>query len=192
MAKLRLSVVPVLLLVAVQAGCTTMPMPVPVDDFSSVELPSLACDISAKQIPLATRLRNDTGGDIVFNLEGDRGPPYNPWYLGYRVYSSLPGGPYELVHNSGHDSVWNRIVRVLPGESVDLNVPLFGLRPADYRHWFRIELRDSENRSYWTAPFALCSVPRALCGCPPPGGVAVGLQAPSQACTASSASDRCE
>ena len=191
MAKLRLSAIPALLLAAMSAGCTTLPGPVEV--VSSFDLPPLACDTMAKQIPLATRLRNDTGGDIVFNLEGDRGPPYNPWYLGYRVHSSLPGGPYELVHNSGHDSVWNRIVVISPGESVDFNVPLFGLRPADYRRWFRIELRDSRNRSYWTAPFALCAVPRALCGCPPPGGVAVGLQAqPAQACAATSAGDRCQ
>jgi len=196
MAKPRLSVgVPVLtalLLAVLQAGCATYAAPGAGEDvIASFDLPPLACDTSAKFIPLATRLRNDTGGDIVFYLEGDHPPPYDPWYMGYRVHSGPPGGQFTLVHNSGHDSVWNRQVTIHPGEAVDFNVPLFGLRPSDYRRWHRIELRDSRNRSYWTAPFSLCGLPRGACGCPPPGGVAVGLQAPSQTCPVTAAGDRC-
>jgi hypothetical protein len=66
--------------------------------------------------------------------------------MAYRVYASAPGEPYELVHNSGHDSEWDRTVTVAPGDSVMFNVPIFGLRPADYYHYFphRIPRREEQ------------------------------------------------
>ena len=183
MAKLGSCAVGVLLLVALQVGCAAMPRGAQ-SLRSSLAAPRPLCDTSVRYIDLAIRFRNTTNRDIGFHLVGDRGPPFDPWYLGYRVHSSAPGGPFELVHNSGHDSEWTRTVVIAPGDSADFSVPLFGLRPADYYRYFRIELRDSNRRSYWTPVFELCSVSQAGCGCPRPGGLAVTSQAPGQACPA--------
>ncbi len=183
MARLRFSAFPLPLLAALQAGCAAMPerahTPSP-----SLEAPRPTCDTSIGTISLAARIRNDSGAEIEFNLDGDRGPPYDPWYLGYRVHSSAAGEPYRLVHNSGHDSVWTRTVAIAPGNSADFNVPMFGLRPADYARQFRIELRDSKGRSYWTPAFELCAVSRANCGCPQLGALAANPRAPGQVCPA--------
>lgn len=181
MAMRRFSTFPVLLLAALQVGCAAMPgragyLP------SSLEVPRPSCDTSIRYIQLSARLRNTTDGDIAFHLVGDRGPPVDPWYLGYRVYSSAPGEQFRLVHNSGHDSEWTRTLVISPGDSVEFNIPIFGLRPADYYRYFRIELRDSERRSYWTPAFELCPVSQSSCGCPLPGSLAVGSQAPRQVC----------
>src|SRR3990167_336957 len=191
MVKLTFSPFPVLLLVALQVGCAAMPGRV--DAFrSSPAVLSPTCDTSVKVIALTTRTPNHADRDIEFHLDGDRGPPFDPWYLGYRVHSSAPGEPFRLVHNSGHDAVWTRTVAIAPGNSAEFNIPIFGLKPADYHHYFRIELRDSKGRSYWTPVFDLCSVSRARCGCPRLGAVAVSSQAPLQSCPAAPAGDRCE
>lgn len=175
---------PVMLLAALQIGCAATPS----YDHAvrpTVIVPRPSCDTSIRHIQLAARIQNASTGDIRFHLDGDRGPPYDPWYMGYRVHSSAPGGPFELVHNSGHDSVWTRTLAIAPGNSAEFNIPVFGLRPADYLRHFRIELRDSKGRSYWTPIFDLCSVSRASCGCPDQGGLAVGRpQVPGQVCSA--------
>jgi hypothetical protein len=158
-----------------------------------VPLPRAACDTSVKTLPLVARLRNTLGGEIRFNLEGGHPPPYDPWYMGYRVYSGGPGEPFGLVHNSGHDSIATGSVVIPPGGFADFNVPIFGLRPSDYRRYFRIVLRDTKGRAYWTPAFDLCSVPRVVCGCPGPGGLAVisPTAAPAQACPTGPARDAC-
>jgi hypothetical protein len=181
MAKLRSCAYPVLLLAALQAGCTD----VPVRSYAVRSIPAPirpACDTSVKYIELVGSIQNTTGAAISFHLDGDRGPPYDPWYLGYRVHSSAPGEPFQVVHNSGHDSEWTRTLTIAPGDSAVFSIPIFGLRPADYLRYFRIELRDSNRRSYWTPAFELCTFAPANCGCPRPGAPAVGLQAPRQAC----------
>jgi hypothetical protein len=191
MAKLNFSAFSVLLLSALQVGCAAMPGRA--DAFrSSPEVLRPICDTSVRYIPLIVRIPNDSNGDVVFNLDGDRGPPFDPWYLGYRVHSSAPGEPFRLVHNSGHDSIWTRTVAIAPGSSADFNTPIFGLRPADYRRYFRIELRDSRGRSHWTPVFDLCSVSRARCGCPRLSALVVRSQAPGHACPVVPAGDRCE
>ena len=175
MAKLRFSACPVLLLALLQAGCVSAPDRT--DELGAIaDAPRPTCDTSVDYIYVAARIRNDTHGEIEFNLDGNRGPPYDPWYLGYRVHSGGPGAPYGRVHNSGHDSVWTGAVSIAPGDSADFNVPIFGLRPADYLRYFRIELRDSKGRSYWTPPFELCAVAPVNCGCPRRGASATGPQ----------------
>lgn len=183
MTRLSFSTFPVLLLAAMQVGCAATPGRADVFR-SSWDVPHPACDTSVRYIYLATRIRNTTNADIEFHLVGDRGPRLDLWYLGYRVYSSAPGGAFQLVHNSGQDSEWTRTVSIAPGDSAEFNIPIFGLRPADYYRYFRIELRDSRRRSYWTRVFALCSVSQATCGCPRTGDLAVRSQAPGQFCPA--------
>lgn len=183
MAKLIFFAIPVLLLAAVQVGCAAIPRPnggLP----SHLEAPRPTCDTSVRYIYLAAKVRNTTSRDIEFHLDGQRGPRLDPFYMGYRVHSAAPGQPFRLVHNSGHDAVWNRTVAIAPGNSADFNVPIFGLKPVDYLRYFRIELRDSKGRSYWTPVFDLCSVSQATCGCPRLGVLAVGSQARRQACPA--------
>jgi hypothetical protein len=191
MAKHTFSAFSVLLLATLQVGCAAMPDRVYAPRSGSDVLRP-TCDTSVRYISLTARMPNGSNGDMQFNLVGDRGPPFDLWYLGYRVHSSAPGEPFELVHNSGQDSAWTRRVAIAPGNSADFNVPLFGLRPADYHRYFRIELRDSKGRSYWTPVFDLCSVSQARCECPRPGGLAVSSQASVQACPAVATRDRCE
>jgi hypothetical protein len=191
MAKLKFSGFSVLLLATLQVGCAGMPGRAGALR-SSLEAPRPVCDTSIGYIYLAARIRNETNSKIEFHLDGDRGPPFNPWYLGYRVHSSVPGEPFRLVHNSGHNSVWTRTVVIAPGNSAEFNVPIFGLRPGDYLSYFRIELRDSKGRSYWTPVFELCAVSRARCGCPRLSTLAVSSQAQAQVCPAAPAPERCE
>lgn len=181
MAKLRFSAFLVVLLAALQVGCVAMPERAGALR-SGLEAPRPTCDTSVRYIPLAARIRNDTNRDIEFNLVGDRGPPFDLWYMGYRAHSAAPGEPFRLVHNSGQDWAWTRKVAIAPGTSADFNVPVFGLRPADYLRYFRIELRDSKGWSYWTPVFDLCSVSRASCGCPRLGALAISSQAARQTC----------
>ena len=165
MAKLGSSAFSVLLLAAVQVGCAATPVRHEVIR-SPPEILRPACDTSVSYIDMVGTIANTTNAAITFNLDGDRGPPFDPWYLGYRVHSGGPGEPFELVHNSGHDSVWTGTVTIAPGDSTVFSIPIFGLRPADYLRYFRIELRDSKGRSYWTPVFELCAFSRANCGCP--------------------------
>ena len=183
MARIRFFAFPVFLFAALQVGCAAMPGRAN-GLRSSPEVPHPTCDTSIGTIYLAARLRNTTGEEIEFHLVGDRGPRLDPWYLGYRVHSSAPGQAFQLVHNSGHDSEWTRTVSIAPGDSAEFNIPIFGLRPADYYRYFRIELRDSKRRSYWTPEFELCAVSQATCGCPRVGDLAVSSQAPRQICPA--------
>ena len=189
--KFTFSTFSVLLLAALQVACAAMPHRADVLRSSS-EVLRPSCDTSVRYIALTARVQNDGNGDIEFHLDGDRGPPFDPWYMGYRVHSSAPGEPFRLVHNSGHDSVWTRTVAIAPGNSAQFNVPIFGLGPADYHRYFRIELRDSKGGSHWTPVFDLCSVSRARCRCPQLGALAISSQAPMPSCPAVSARDRCE
>ena len=191
MSRLRVLAPTVLLFAALQCGCATGPDR-PGALSASFDAPRAACDTSVRSIDLISRMPNGSGRDLAFNLVGDKGPPYDLWYMGYRVYEAAPGGPFELVHDSGHDSEWTRTVAIAPGSSADFHTPLFGLRPGDYRRYFRIELRDAKNQSYWTRVFELCAVLTANCGCPRPGMQAVGSQATQLACPTASASDRCQ
>ena len=181
--KLSFSPFSVLLLAALQVGCAAMPNRADALR-SSPEVLNPACDTSVRYISLTTRMTNHTSRDMEFHLDGDRGPPFDPWYLGYRVHASAPGEPLRLVHNSGHDSVWTRTVAIAPGNSAEFNIPIFGLRPADYHHYFRIELRDSKGRSHWSPEFDLCSVSRPRCGCPQLGALAVCSQVSVRSCPA--------
>lgn len=183
MAKFVFSTFSTLLLAALQVGCAAVPRPA-ASLPSHLEAPRPSCDTSVRVIYLAAKVRNTTGREIEFHLDGDRGPPFDPWYMGYRVHSAAPGEPFRLVHNSGHDAVWTRTVAIAPGDSADFNIPIFGLKPVDYLRYFRIELRDSKGRSYWTPVFDLCSVSRANCGCPRLGALAVSSQAGRQVCPA--------
>lgn len=152
-------------LAAVQAGCAGMSDHAePVR--SSLQALEPDCDTSVRYIDLVSRIRNDSKGDIEFNLVGDRGPPLDLWYMGYRVYASTPGEPFQLVHNSGQDSEWTRKVAIAAGSTGEFRTPIFGLRPADYYRYFRIEVRDSKSRSYWTPVFQLCSFARPAAGAP--------------------------
>ena len=163
MAKFVIFAISGLLLVVLQAGCAASP-PRPVM-FSSSPVPiHPTCDTSVAYLDLVGKVQNRGHGTIFFQLDDYNGSPFDPSHMSYRVYASVPGEPYELVHNSGHDSEWDRIVKVVPGDSVMFSVPIFGLRPADYYHYFRIEYRDSRNRSYWTREFDLCAV-NANCAC---------------------------
>jgi hypothetical protein len=190
MSRRRVFVLPLLLLAGQLSGCATGPDRPGVLS-ASFEPPAAACDTSVRSIDLLSRLANTSGGDLGFHLVGDKGPPYDLWYMGYRVYEAAPGGPFELVHDSGQDAQWTRTVAIAPGGSADFRTPLFALRPGDYHRWFRIELRDADNRSYWTRVFELCAVLTANCGCPRPSAQAVGWQGPPLACPTASAADRC-
>jgi hypothetical protein len=191
MAKLWFSAFPVLLLAALQPGCALVQGRADVP-LASPTAPNLGCDTTVKYIPLVARLRNTTNGVIEFYLQDDHVVPYGLWYLGYRVHSGAPGAPLSLVHNANHGSIPTRRIRLLPGDAADFDVPIFGLGPGDYRDHFRIELRDSDRRSYWSEQFDLCDVQPVNCGCPPPGGVAIGLRAAAQACPATASRDRCD
>ena len=183
MAKLIHFALPVLLLAALQVGCAATPRSAGVLP-SHLEAPRPACDTSVRYVYVAARVRNTTSRDIEFHLDGQRGPRLDPFYMGYRVHSAAPGEPFRLVHNSGHDAVWTRTVAIAPGNSAEFNIPIFGLKAVDYLRYFRIELRDTKGRSYWTPVFDLCSVSRANCGCPRLGASAVGSQARRQVCPA--------
>jgi hypothetical protein len=191
MSKLWFSAVPVLLLAALQSGCTMVRGRAEVP-LASLDAPNVACDTSVKYIPLVARLRNTTNGVIEFYLQDDHVAPYGLWYLGYRVHSGAPGASLSLVHNANHGSIPTRRIRLLPGDAADFDVPIFGLGPGDYRDHFRIELRDSDRRSYWSEQFDLCNVQPVNCGCPPRGGVTIGLRAAPQACAATVSRDRCD
>jgi len=180
MAKFVLSAVSGILIAALQTGCAASPAR-PELFRSSPEPIHPSCDTSVGYIQLVGKVRNRDHGNITFQLDDFGGPPYDPSYMSYRVYASAPGEPFELVHNSGHDSEWDRTVTIPPGDSVMFNVPIFGLRPADYYHYFRIEYRDAKNRSYWTREFDLCAV-STNCACPGRDATPAGERATSPAC----------
>jgi hypothetical protein len=163
MAKFMLFAVSGLLLAALQAGCAGDPAR-RVMARSTPEPIHPTCDTSVGYVQLVGKVRNRGHDNIAFQLDDYGGPPFDPSYMSYRVYASAPGEPYELVHDSGHDSQWDRTVTIAPGDSMLFNVPIFGLRPADYYHYFRIEYRDARNRSYWTREFDLCAV-TTNCAC---------------------------
>jgi len=180
MAKFMRFAVSGFLLATLQAGCAADPARHAMFR-SSPEPIHPTCDTSVDYVQLVGKVRNRGHGTIAFQLDDYNGPPFDPSYMSYRVYASAPGEPYELVHNSGHDSEWDRTVTVAPGDSVLFNVPIFGLRPADYYHYFRIEYRDARNRSYWTREFELCAV-TTNCGCPGRGATSAGEGAAGPAC----------
>ena len=180
MAKFMLSAVSGVLLAALQAGCASSPDR-PTMFRSSAEPIHPSCDTSVGYVQLVGKVSNRGHGTIAFQLDDYGGPPFDPSYMSYRVYASAPGEPFELVHNSGHDSKWDRVVTVAPGDSMPFNVPIFGLRPADYYHYFRIEYRDARNRSYWTREFELCAV-TTNCACPGGGVSTAGARATPLAC----------
>jgi hypothetical protein len=152
-------------LAAFQAGCAGLPKHAdPVR--SSLQPVQPTCDTSVRYIDLVSTIRNDSDREVEFNLVGDRGPPFDLWYMGYRVYASAPGEPFQLVHNSGQNSLWTRKVAIAAGSSAEFRTPLFGLRPADYHRYFRIQLRDAKSRSYWTPVFQLCAFARPATGAP--------------------------
>lgn len=167
----------VLLLAAVQAGCAASPTR-PEYYVQSLDPVQPTCDTSVGYVDLVGKVTNRTGTGVDFYLDDFKGPPVDPAYMAYRIWAGPPGGPLELVHNSGHDSIPDRLVRIAPGDSAMLHVPIFGLRPGDYHHYFRVEYRDSRNRSYWTPEFTLCAL-RASCGCPAPVATSAGLAAPA-------------
>jgi hypothetical protein len=194
MSKPRFHLLIAALLVGLQVGCGANSQPrVDLSD-SSGDGPRPRCDTSVRYIDMGTRIRNLSGASIEFHLVGRSGPRYDPWWLGYRVYSGDLGEYMPLVHNASRGSEWDGSVTVAPGDSVEFNTPLFGLRPSDYYRWFRIEMRDSKGRSYWTPPFDLCSVSRPTCGCPRTAAVAVAVGPPasSQACPVGPAPAHCE
>lgn len=168
MTKVGFSAIPAAFLAALQAGCAGMPNHADLVR-SSLQTVDPTCDTSVRTIDLVSRLPNHSDRDVEFNLVGDRGPPYDLWYLGYRVYAIAPGEPFRLVHNSGQDSVWTRTVAIAAGSSAEFRTPIFGLRPADYHRYYRIELRDANSRSYWTPVFELCSFSRPAAGAPARG-----------------------
>jgi len=172
MAKLGTSTILALVLAAL-AGCAATPPRLVV---AAPEIIHPACDTSVAYIDMVGTIRNDSNEVISFHLDDDRGPPFDLWYMGYIVYSGAPGEQFRLVHYSGHDSEWDRTVTIAPGDTAAFNIPLFGLRPADYLRYFRIELRDSKLRSYWTPVFELCAVSPVNCACPPQGAPAAGPQ----------------
>jgi hypothetical protein len=166
MAKLRRSVVPVLLLVALQAGCATSPGRL---SASIPEIVAPRCDVSVDYIDMVGLIRNTSNRQISFHLDDHRGPPFELWYMGYIVSSAAPGEEFRVVHYSGHDSEWDRTVTIAPGESATFSIPLFGLRPADYYRYFQIEIRSSDFETWRTPPFDLCAFAQRPCTCPPPG-----------------------
>jgi hypothetical protein len=180
MAKIMLSAISGILLAALLAGCAASPVR-PERFRSSPDPIHPTCDTSVGYIQLVGKVRNRSHGDIAFQLDDFAGPPYDPSYMSYRVYASAPGEPFELVHNSGHDSEWDRTVTVPPGDSVMFNVPIFGLRPADYYHYFRIEYRDARNRSYWTREFDLCAL-ASSCACAGRAATPTGERSAPPAC----------
>lgn len=191
MVKLWLCSIAVLLLAALQPGCASLHGRADVPR-ASLDAPNLGCDTSVKYIPLVARLRNTTNGVIEFYLQDDHVAPYGLWYLGYRVHSGAPGAPLSLVHNANHGSIATRRIRLQPGDAADFDVPIFGLGPGDYRDHFRIELRDSDRRSYWSEQFDLCGVQPVNCGCPPSASLSIGLRAAPKACPATASRDRCD
>lgn len=170
----------VLLLAALQAGCSAMPERRNALR-SSPEPLRPTCDTSVGYIDMVATIQNTSNAEISFHLDDDRGPPYDLWYLGYIVHSSMPGERFNVVHYSGHDSEWDRTLTIAPGDSAVFTIPVFGLRPADYLRYFRVELRDSKRRSYWTPVFELCAFVQASCRCPPVVGSVASPQA-QQAC----------
>ena len=179
MAKLVCSTV--LLLATMQVGCVNSPVRT-VGIRSSPEPIHPTCDTSVDYIDLLGRIGNTSGSAIAIHLDDYEGPPFDPSHMAYRVYASAPGDPLQLVHNSGHDSEWDRTVSIAPGDAAMFHIPIFGLRPADYHHYFRIEFRDARNRSYWTREFELCAVTPVNCACPGPVATAGGAKAPRPAC----------
>jgi hypothetical protein len=183
MANFRLSAFSVVLLAALQAGCAANP-PHPVGFRSSPQPIHPTCDTSVEYIDLMVTIDNPGGGAAAFHLKDGGVPPFDPSYMAYRVHASAPGEPYQLVHDSGHGSEWDRTIAIAPGGSEVFHTPIFGLRPSDYSHYFRIEFRDAKNRSRWTPEFELCSVSAPNCTCPGLGGTAANARTPRQACAA--------
>ena len=165
MAKLGCLALLVPLLAAMQAGCATSP---PWLSPATPEIISPRCDTSVDYIDLVGMIQNTSSREISFHLDDHRGAPYELWYMGYIVSSAAPGEDFRVVHNSGHDSEWDRTVTIAPGDSASFHIPLFGLRAADYYRYFQIELRDSALRSYWTPVFDLCAFVQPRCECPQP------------------------
>jgi hypothetical protein len=166
MAKLRLTVLPALLVAGMAAGCATSPRQL---SASIPEIVTPRCDISVDYIDIVGVVRNTSNRAISFHLDDHRGPPFDLWYMGYIVTSAAPGEEFRVVHYSGHDSEWDRTLTVAPGESATFSIPLFGLRPADYYRYFQIEVRDSGRNSWLTPAFDLCAFAQQRCKCPQPG-----------------------
>ena len=165
MANFRPCAFSVVLLAVLQVGCAANPAH-RVALRSSPQPIHPTCDTSVEYIDLMVRIDNPGGGAAAFHLKDGGGPPFDPSYMAYRVHASAPGEPFQLVHDSGHGSEWDRTISIAPGESEVFHTPIFGLRPSDYSHYFRIEFRDAKNRSRWTPEFELCAVSAAKCSCP--------------------------
>jgi hypothetical protein len=163
MTKLGFCAFALVSLAVLQAGCTSEPNRRGADR-SPPEAFVPGCDTSVRTIELVSTIRNDSDADIEFNLVGDRGSPFDLWYRGYSVYASAPGEPFQLVHNSGQNSLWTRKVAIAAGGSAEFKTPIFGLKPADYFRNFRIGVRDSKSRTYWTPVFQLCAFSRPAAG----------------------------
>src|SRR5687768_5338011 len=101
MANFRLLCFPLLAIAVLQAGCTSAPTRAYAIRSSSIE-PVATCDRSVRYIDVIVRVANTSGRNVEFNLDGNRGPPFDLWWLGYRVHSSPPGQFLKLTHNSGH------------------------------------------------------------------------------------------
>ena len=171
----------VLLLAALQAGCAASP--VRLAEYRTSPAPiEPTCDTSVGYFELLGRISNGSGREIDFRLDDFEGPPFDPAHMAYRVYAGAPGEPLQLVHNSGHDSIWDRTLVIAPGDSAMFNIPIFGLRPADYSRYFRVEFRDKNNRSYWTREFQLCAVTPVQCACPAPVANNTGAKEQRQSC----------
>ena len=136
------------------AGCATVD---PARVNLALNTTDMQCNTTAHTADVYVTIRNDIRAKLKLSIDsGEHQPPYSLNWLSFQILNET--GARDWDHATGHGNMVIDTLSTGPGDTTELAVPLYELKPEDYAKTYVIQFKDRRDHQFMTSSFKLCDV----------------------------------
>lgn len=136
------------------AGCATVD---PAQVHLALNTADMECNTTAHTAVVEVTVRNDSHARLKLSIDSrEHQPPYSLNWLSFQILNE--GREKDWDQATGHGNMVIDTLSIGPGDTTELAVPFYELKPEDYAKTYVILFKDQRDHQFMTRPFKLCDV----------------------------------
>jgi len=138
-------------------GCATLD---PARVHLVINIAGKQCDTTSRTAEVHVTVRNDSRAKLKLSIDsGEHQPPYSLNWLSFKILNE--DGVRDWDHATGHGNMMVDALSIGPGDTTELAIPFYELKPEDYAKTYVIQFQDRRDHQFMTSSFKLCDVSEA-------------------------------